>query len=200
VNEHAGLLGISGFSSDMHDLLAKEKENPAAAEAIAVFCYQARKYIGAFAAVLDGLDTLVFTGGIGENAAPIRRRSAKAWDIWASGSMRQPTPRRFHYFRGRFQGRCPRDQDQRGADHSPAREKRRGGSAGRVKSNGLLENVFLHSGQVRRGTDDRFVSSVSPALENHRGLVSLTDHERRWSVPPVDSQEGQSKSGAKAIF
>src|SRR5207253_3665627 len=55
VNEHAGLLGISGFSSDMHDLLAKEKENPAAAEAIAVFCYQARKYIGAFAAVLDGL-------------------------------------------------------------------------------------------------------------------------------------------------
>ncbi len=74
VNEHAGLLGISGFSSDMHDLLAKEKENPAAAEAIAVFCYQARKYIGAFAAVLDGLDTLVFTGGIGENAASIRRR------------------------------------------------------------------------------------------------------------------------------
>ena len=58
----------------MHDLLAKEKENPAAAEAIAVFCYQARKYIGAFAAVLDGLDTLVFTGGIGENAASIRRR------------------------------------------------------------------------------------------------------------------------------
>jgi len=74
VNEHAGLLGISGFSSDMHDLLAKEKENPAAAEAIAVFCYQARKYIGAFAAVLDGLDTLVFTGGNGENAVPIRQR------------------------------------------------------------------------------------------------------------------------------
>jgi len=74
VNEHAGLLGISGFSSDMQDLLANEKENPAAAEAIAVFCYQARKYIGAFAAVLDGLDTLVFTGGIGENAASIRRR------------------------------------------------------------------------------------------------------------------------------
>ena len=53
----------------MQDLLSKEKENPAAAEAIAVFCYQARKQIGAFTAALDGVDTLVFAGGIGENAA-----------------------------------------------------------------------------------------------------------------------------------
>jgi acetate kinase len=74
VNEHAGLLGLSGLTSDMRDLLAKEKENQAAAEAVAVFCYQARKYIGAFAAALDGVDTLVFAGGIGESAAPIRER------------------------------------------------------------------------------------------------------------------------------
>ena len=74
LNEHAGLLGLSGLGSDMRDLLAKEKEYPAAAEAIAVFCYQARKYVGAFTAALDGLDTLVFAGGIGENAPPIRER------------------------------------------------------------------------------------------------------------------------------
>lgn len=74
VNEKSGLLGLSGVSADMQDLLAHEHDNPAAAEAIAVFCYQVRKYIGAFAAALDGLDTLVFAGGIGENAAPVRWR------------------------------------------------------------------------------------------------------------------------------
>jgi acetate kinase len=74
LNERSGLLGVSGLSSDMTDLLAAESGNSAAAEAIAVFCYQARKYIGAYAAALDGVDTLVFTGGIGENAAPVRRR------------------------------------------------------------------------------------------------------------------------------
>jgi acetate kinase len=74
VNEKSGLLGLSGVSADMQDLLAQEHDNPAAAEAIAVFCYQVRKYIGAFAAALDGVDTLVFAGGIGENAAPIRWR------------------------------------------------------------------------------------------------------------------------------
>ena len=74
INEKSGLLGLSGLSSDMQDLLSKEKENAAAAEAIAVFCYQARKQIGAFTAALGGLDTLVFAGGIGENAAVIRER------------------------------------------------------------------------------------------------------------------------------
>jgi acetate kinase len=74
INEKSGLLGLSGLSSDMQDLLSKEKENAAAAEAIAVFCYQARKQIGAFTAALGGLDTLVFAGGIGENAAAIRER------------------------------------------------------------------------------------------------------------------------------
>jgi len=59
----------------MRDLLAKEKENALAAEAIAVFCYQAKKYIGALTAALGGLDTLVFTGGIGENATAIRQRT-----------------------------------------------------------------------------------------------------------------------------
>ena len=72
INHESGLLGISETSSDMHDLLALEKEDIRAAEAISLFCYQAKKWIGAFAAALGGLDTLVFAGGIGENAPIIR--------------------------------------------------------------------------------------------------------------------------------
>lgn len=70
----SGLLGISGTSSDMRDLLARESNDPHAAEAIAFFCYQAKKLIGSFAAALGGLGTLVFTGGIGENSPRIRAR------------------------------------------------------------------------------------------------------------------------------
>lgn len=74
INRESGLLGVSETSSDMLELLGKEGTDVRAAEAIALFCYQARKWIGAFAAVLDGIDTLVFTGGIGENAPAIRSR------------------------------------------------------------------------------------------------------------------------------
>ncbi len=74
VNFESGLLGVSETSSDMRDLLQKEKRDRRAAEAIAVFCYQVKKCIGAFAAALGGLDTLVFSGGIGEKARPIRAR------------------------------------------------------------------------------------------------------------------------------
>jgi acetate kinase len=74
VNHKSGLLGISETSSDMRDLIAAEEGDPRAAEAVAVFCYQARKWIGAYAAALGGLDTLVFAGGIGENAFPVRAR------------------------------------------------------------------------------------------------------------------------------
>jgi acetate kinase len=77
VNLKAGLLGVSGISSDMKDLLDKEEKKPHAAEAVDLFCYQAKKFLGAFAAVLGGLDTLVFTGGIGENAPSIRWRICK---------------------------------------------------------------------------------------------------------------------------
>lgn len=74
VNRQAGLLGVSGVSADMRDLLARERDNPHAAEAVALFCYQARKFLGALTAALGGLDTLVFTAGIGEHAAPVRAR------------------------------------------------------------------------------------------------------------------------------
>ena len=70
VNQESGLLGVSETSSDMRDLLDHEKSDVRAAEAVALFCYQAKKWIGSFAAALGGLDTLVFAGGIGENASP----------------------------------------------------------------------------------------------------------------------------------
>jgi acetate kinase len=74
VNFQSGLLGVSETSSDMHDLLERETEDVRAAEAVALFCYQAKKWIGAFAAALGGLETLVFAGGIGENAPLVRAR------------------------------------------------------------------------------------------------------------------------------
>ena len=74
VNHESGLLGVSGRSADMRELLAAEAADPRAADAVALFCYQARKAIGSFAAALGGLDTLVFAGGIGENAAAVRAR------------------------------------------------------------------------------------------------------------------------------
>ena len=74
VNFQSGLLGISETSSDMHDLLECEAQDVRAAEAVALFCYQVKKWIGAFAAALGGLDTLVFAGGIGENAPIVRTR------------------------------------------------------------------------------------------------------------------------------
>jgi acetate kinase len=74
VNHESGLLGVSETSSDMRDLLAHEASDLRAAEAVALFCYQAKKWIGSFAAALGGLDTLVFAGGIGENAPLVRAR------------------------------------------------------------------------------------------------------------------------------
>ena len=74
VNKQAGLLGVSGTSADMRDLLEREEADPRAAEAVALFCYQARKFVGALVAALGGLDTLVFTAGIGQHSAAIRAR------------------------------------------------------------------------------------------------------------------------------
>ncbi|MEO6407429.1 MAG: acetate/propionate family kinase [Burkholderiaceae bacterium] len=73
-NHESGLLGISETSGDMRDLLAAEATDVRAAEAVAYFCYQTKRWIGGYAAALGGLDTLVFAGGIGENAAPVRTR------------------------------------------------------------------------------------------------------------------------------
>ncbi len=74
VNHESGLLGVSETSADMRDLLAREAADVRAAEAVELYCYQITKSIGAFAAALGGLDTLVFAGGIGESAPVIRQR------------------------------------------------------------------------------------------------------------------------------
>ena len=70
----SGLLGLSGLSRNMQDLLRHADTEPAAAEAIDFFCYQARKHLAALTATLGGLDRLIFTGGIGANAPAIRAR------------------------------------------------------------------------------------------------------------------------------
>src|SRR5262249_54987713 len=75
LKQRSGPCGVSGISSDMKTLLDQRDRAPHAAEAVELFCYQARKHLGSMTAVLGGLDTLVFTGGIGERAAPVR------WEI-----------------------------------------------------------------------------------------------------------------------
>ena len=81
VNHESGLLGVSETSADIRELLDREADDVRAAEAVALFCYQLRKWIGAFAAALGGLDTLVFAGGIGENAPLIRERACEGLDF-----------------------------------------------------------------------------------------------------------------------
>lgn len=81
VNFKSGLLGLSETSSDIRDLLEIEKKDTKASEAISLFCYQIKKWIGAFAASLGGVDTLVFSGGIGENSAEIRKRICKGLEF-----------------------------------------------------------------------------------------------------------------------
>ena len=85
INHESGLLGISETSSDMCDLLAKESDDIRAAEAVALFCYQAKKWIGSFAAALGGLDTLVFAGGIGENCPIVRSRICEGLEFLGIG-------------------------------------------------------------------------------------------------------------------
>ena len=89
VNHESGLLGVSETSSDLRDLLAREAGDVRAAEAVALFCYQVKKCIGAFAAALGGLGTLVFAGGIGENAPMIRARICA--DLGFLGIQLDPT-------------------------------------------------------------------------------------------------------------
>jgi acetate kinase len=81
VNRRCGLLGVSDTTSDVRDLAARRATDPRAADALDLFCHQARKWIGAFAAALGGLDTLVFSGGIGEHAHDLRAEICQGLDF-----------------------------------------------------------------------------------------------------------------------
>jgi acetate kinase len=81
VNHESGLLGVSEISSDMRELLSRETKDVRAAEAVALFCYQTKKWICALAGALGGLDTLVFAGGIGENAPEVRARICRGLEF-----------------------------------------------------------------------------------------------------------------------
>ncbi|MGC1583576.1 MAG: acetate/propionate family kinase [Candidatus Acidiferrales bacterium] len=81
LNKESGLLGVSGASGDMRELLGKIDKDGPAGDAVDLFCYRAKKYVGAYAAVLGGLDVLVFAGGIGENAPLIRQRICDGLDF-----------------------------------------------------------------------------------------------------------------------
>ena len=82
LNKHSGLYGISGLSNDMREILAEEaKGNERARLAADMFCYRLKKYVAAYAAVMGGADAVIFTGGIGENAAPIRERTVRGLEF-----------------------------------------------------------------------------------------------------------------------
>jgi acetate kinase len=93
VDHRSGLLGVSGLSSDMKTLLDPSAQNADAAQAVEMFCYQIRKFIGAYAAVLGGLDTLVFTGGIGEHATPVRAAIVEGLEFLGIGLDRDANSR-----------------------------------------------------------------------------------------------------------
>lgn len=82
LNERSGLLGISGQSRDMRDLLERGPHDARAPLAVDMFCYRARKYVGAYLAALGGAEAVVFTGGIGENSPDVRARITSGLDCF----------------------------------------------------------------------------------------------------------------------
>ena len=80
LNERSGLRGLAGGDGDVRDLLARERDDARARLALDVFCHRARKYLGAYLAVLEGADAVVFTGGVGEHQPELRRRIAGSFE------------------------------------------------------------------------------------------------------------------------
>jgi acetate kinase len=94
VNHDSGMLGVSGISSDVRELLEQEAGDVRAAEAVALFCRQAKKWIGSFAAALGGLDTLVFAGGLGQTAPPGSAWARTSGEPILGRRVTRGTPRR----------------------------------------------------------------------------------------------------------
>lgn len=81
LNRHSGLLGLSGYASDMRDLIAEAKNGDRRCQqAIDVFCYKIKQYVGSYIATMNGCDAIIFTAGIGENAPLIRKQSLQGMD------------------------------------------------------------------------------------------------------------------------
>ena len=81
LNKHSGLLGLSGYAADMRDLIDEAEDgDKRSREAIDVFCYRAKKYIGSYIASMNGVDAIIFTGGIGENSSLIRSEILSGMD------------------------------------------------------------------------------------------------------------------------
>jgi len=91
LNKKSGLLGISGFSSDIRDIIQRVGEDAQAKLAFEMYVYRLKKYVGSYVAVLGGVDVLVFTDDIGVHNWLVGRRSVKGWTGAASGWMRRPT-------------------------------------------------------------------------------------------------------------
>jgi acetate kinase len=104
LNKQSGLLGLSGLTADMRELLAEEDANNdrRAKLAIDLFCYRARKYIGAYLAALNGADAIVFAGGIGESSPAIRERICDGLDWLGIAADREKNERLTHGAEGRF--------------------------------------------------------------------------------------------------
>ena len=109
LNTQSGLLGISGLTNDMRELQAelKEHEDRRVRLAIEVFCYRARKYIGAYLACMGGADAIVFTGGIGENSPEIRALICEGME-WAGLKLDAPEIRRPWLAKGKSVPKTPR--------------------------------------------------------------------------------------------
>ena len=105
LNHRSGLLGLSGSSGDMRELLEREARDPAAADAVSLFCYQVKKAIGALAAAIGGIDTLVFSGGIGEHSPEVRARSTQGLQ-YLGIELDEAENRRGSAVISRSEGRC----------------------------------------------------------------------------------------------
>ena len=126
MNKHSGLYGVSGVSSDMREVVEARADGHQRADvAFRMFCYRVKKYIGAYAAAMGGVDAVFFTGGIGENSPEVREWALDGLEYMGIEIDTQ-TQRRAHRRRGRdhhrgFAGQGPRGADQRGEDHRPRR-------------------------------------------------------------------------------
>lgn len=107
LNKQSGLLGVSGLTADMRELLAEEAEHGdrRARIAIDLFCYRVRKYIGAYLAAIDGADAVVFSGGIGENSSIVRERILRGME-WLGITL---DPMKNDQLVGGAEGRMDRD-------------------------------------------------------------------------------------------